>query len=67
MRTICIFLPQMSGDINDFINDGKNVSFKTRDDTILGKYNEIWNKSKKFRNINFIVSLFMMKNTSKLK
>ena len=53
----------MSGDINDFINDGKNVSFKTRDDIILGKYSEIWSKSKKFRNINFIVGLFMMKNT----
>ena len=63
MRTICIFLPQMSGDIYDFINDGKNMSFKTRGDTILGKYNEIWSKSKKFRNINFVVSLFMQKNS----
>ena len=42
---LCIILPQMSG--------GKNMSFMIEDDSILTKYNEIWNKIKKTLNIKF--------------
>ena len=36
--------------------------FFARDDQVLDKYNEIWGVIKK-RYINFIASLFMVKNT----
>ena len=47
VRPLCIILPQMSGYIKYFENEGKNMSFMTDDDSILLKYNEIWNKIKK--------------------
>ena len=37
----------MSGYLKYFENEGKNMSFMTDDDSILLKYNEIWNKIKK--------------------
>ena len=43
---LCIILPQMSGWIKKFENDGKNMSFKIEDDKLCLKYNEIWNKIK---------------------
>ena len=43
---LCIILPQMSGYIKYFENGGKNMSFKTEDDEVYVKYNQIWNKIK---------------------
>ena len=43
---LCIILPQMSGWIKNFENDGNNMSFKIEDDKLCLKYNEIWNKIK---------------------
>ena len=60
---LCIILPQMSGYIKYFENGGKNMSFVTKDDDVLDKYNEIWNMIKKTLNIKFHSMLFMMKNT----
>ena len=41
VKPLCIILPQMSGYIKYFKNDGKNMSFFVRDDNVLDKYNEI--------------------------
>ena len=46
-KPLCIALPQMSGYIKYFRNGGKNMSFIIRDDNILDKCNEIWDKLKK--------------------
>ena len=43
----------MSGYMKYFENRGKNMSFIIKDDSILVKYNEIWNKIKKTISIKF--------------
>ena len=52
-RDLCIILPQMSGDIKYFDNDGKNMSFKIEDESVYLKYTEIWNKIKDILNVKF--------------
>ena len=44
VKPLCIILPQMSGYINYLENGGKNMSFMIKNDDVLDKYNEIWNK-----------------------
>ena len=51
VRPLYFNLPQMSGYIKFFENEGKNMSFMIEDDSVLVKYNEIWNKIKKTLNI----------------
>ena len=41
----------MSGYIKYFENSDKNMSFIIKEDNVLDKYNEIWNKIKKTLNI----------------
>ena len=53
VKPLCIILPQMSRYIKYFENGGKNVSFLIKDDDVLDKYNEIWNKIKKTLNTKF--------------
>ena len=53
IRPLCIILPQRSGYIKYFDDGGKNMSFKIKDDNVLFRYNEIWNKIKKTLNIRF--------------
>ena len=43
----------MSGYIKCFENGGKNMLFVIKDDDVLDKCNEIWNKIKKTLNIKF--------------
>ena len=43
----------MSEYIKYFDNGGKNMSFMIEDDSVLQKYNEIWNKIKNTLNIEF--------------
>ena len=43
----------MNGYIKYFENRGKNMSFVTKDDDVLDKYNEIWNKIKRALNVKF--------------
>ena len=50
---LSIILPQMSGYIKYFKNGGKNMSFMVKDDSVLNKYNEIWDKIKEKLNIKF--------------
>ena len=44
VKSLCIILPQMSEYIEYFKNGGKNKSFVIKDDDVLDKYKEIWNK-----------------------
>ena len=53
----------MSGYIKYFESGGKNMSFVIKDDGVLDKYNEIWNKVEKDLNIKLHGCLFMMNNT----
>ena len=53
VKPLCIILPEMSGYIKFFENGGKNMSFMVKDDDILDKYNEIWDKIKNKVNIKF--------------
>ena len=53
IRPLCIVLPQMSGYIKYFYNSGKDMSFKIEDDSVLIKYNEIWNKIKEKQGMKF--------------
>ena len=46
VKPLYIILPQMSGYIKCFENGGKNMSFVVKDNDVLDKYNEIWNKVK---------------------
>ena len=43
----------MSRYIKYFENGGKNMSFVIKDDDVLDKYNEIWDKIKEKLNIKF--------------
>ena len=53
IRPLCVVLPQMSGYIKYFENGGKNMSFRIEDDSVLVKYNDIWNKIKGLLGIKF--------------
>ena len=53
VKPLCIILPQMSGYIKYFENGGENMSFLIKEDDVLDKYNEIWNKIKKTLNTKF--------------
>ena len=44
IKQLCIILPQMSGYIKYFENGGKKMSLVIKDDDVLDKYNEIWDK-----------------------
>ena len=43
----------MTGYIKYFENGGKNMSFVIKDDDVLDKYNEIWDKIKEILSIKF--------------
>ena len=53
VKPLCIILPQMTGYIKYFENGRKNMSFVIKDDDVLDKYNEIWDKIKEKLNIKF--------------
>ena len=53
VKPLCIILPQMSGYIKFFKNRGKNMSFIVKGDSVLNKYNKIWDKIKEKWNIKF--------------
>ena len=53
VRPLCIILPQMKGYIKYFEKSSKNMSFFIKDDDVLYKYNEIWDKIKEKLNIKF--------------
>ena len=47
VKPLCIMFPQTNGHIKQFENGSKNMSFVLKDDSVLDKYNEIWNNIKK--------------------
>ena len=53
VKPLCIILPHMNGYIKCFENGGKNMSVLIKDDDMLDKYNEIWNRIKKAMGIKF--------------
>ena len=53
VKPLCIMLPQMSGYIKYFENGGKSMSFMFKNDDMLDKYNEIWDKIKETLNVKF--------------
>ena len=53
VKPLCIVLPQMTRYIKYFENGGKNMSFLIKDDGVLHKYNEIWDKIKETLSIKF--------------
>ena len=53
VKPLCIILPQMSGYIKYFENGGKNMSFMVKDDNVLDKFNNIWDKIKEKLSIKF--------------
>ena len=60
IRSLCIFLPKMSGYRGDF-DETKYISFLIKDDELLEKFNEIWEKGKDSLKKNLIVSHDTMK------
>ena len=52
-KPLCIILPEMSGCIKYFESSGKNMSFLIKDNDVLDKFNEIWDKIKNKLNIKF--------------
>ena len=53
VKPLCIILSQMNGYIKYFENGSKSMSFFIKDDEVLYKYNEIWDKVKQKLNIKF--------------
>ena len=53
VKPLCIILPRMTGYIKYFAKGGKNMSFVIKDDDVLDKYNEIWDKIKETLSIKF--------------
>ena len=53
VKPLCIVLSQMTWYIKYFENWGKNMSFVIKDDDMLDKYNDIWDKIKEKLSIKF--------------
>ena len=53
VKRLCIILPQMTEYMKYFENGRKNMSFVIKDDDVLDKYNEIWDKIKGALSIKF--------------
>ena len=52
-KPFCIILPQMSGYIKYFENDGKNMSFFIKDDEVWEKFEKNWDVIKSKLSIKF--------------
>ena len=64
VKPLCIILPQMSGYIKYFENGEKNMYFMIKNDDVLDKYNNIWDKIKgklniKFHSMSVYVKIYM--------
>ena len=56
IKPLCVILPQMSGYIKYFDNNGRSMSFVTDDKGVYEKYNEIWNVVKRLLKLEFTAS-----------
>ena len=59
--SLCIFLSKIGAYRKDF-NETKYMSFLIKDDKLLEKYNEIWERVKNVIQKNLIVNEYIMKN-----
>ena len=48
-----MFYPQMNGVMKYFYNGGENMLFMTKDERVLFKYSDVWNKLKEIKGIKF--------------
>ena len=53
VKSLCIILPQMNGNIKYFENGGKNITFLIKNSEVWEKYEDIWNVIKNKLNIKF--------------
>ena len=53
VKPLFMILPQMTGYTKYFENGGKNKSFVIKDDNVVDKYNETWDKIKETLNIKY--------------
>ena len=53
VKALCIMFTQITVYIKYFENGGKRMSFVIKDDDVLDKYNEIWDKIKETLGIKF--------------
>ena len=67
VQLLYIILPQITGYIKYFKNGGKNMSFIIKDDDVLDKYIEIWDKIKETLSIKFHSTLIYGENYIKAK
>ena len=67
VQLLYIILPQITGYIKYFENGGKNMSFIIKDDDVLDKYIEIWDKIKETLSIKFHSTLIYGENYIKAK
>ena len=58
IKSLCVSLPQINGDIKYFDDGGKNMSFVTDDEKVYEKYDEIWNVVKSLLKLKFAASPF---------
>ena len=63
VKPLSIILPQMTGHVKYFKNEEKNMSFVIKDDNVLDKYKEIWDKIKETLSIKFHSMPVYDKNT----
>ena len=67
VKRLWIILPQISGYIKYFENDGKNMSFLIKDEKVWEKYEYIWDVIKNKLGIKFHSEPIYEKNAWKLK
>ena len=67
VKPLCVILPQMTGYVKYLENGGKNISFVIKDDDVLDKHNEIWDKIKETLSIKFHSMLLYDKKYMKAK
>ena len=53
IKPLCMILPQMTGYIKYFENGEKSMPFVIKDDDVLDKYKEIWDRIKETLSIKF--------------
>ena len=56
IQPLCVILPQMSGYIKYFDDDGKTMSFVTDNEEFYKKYNEIWEVVRKLLKVKLTVN-----------
>ena len=67
VKPLCIILPQISGYIKYFENEGKNMSFFIKDDNVWEKYKNNWDMIKNKLGNKFYSKLFYEQKYLKAK